>query len=239
MIETWRNGRKPTLIAWGVHLFTASGALWGTLALIAVMQSAWQLTFFWLALAVIVDSVDGYLARRFHVKELTPDFDGALLDNVIDYLTYVVVPALLLYQADLLPTAVSTLGVALVVLSSAFQFSQADAKTADHSFKGFPSYWNVVVFYLFMLPTHPWLNFAIIFLCAVLVFVPVHYLYPSRMTRYRQPTILLAVLWGVLILWPLAQYPHHPIRPLWISLLFILYYVGLSLALMKKPWRDA
>lgn len=234
--------RRPIMLAWGVHLFTASGAIWGLLAIIATIQHDWQQAFIWMATAVFVDGIDGTLARRLKVKGLTPDFDGALLDNIIDYQNYVLVPALFLYEAQMLPSGtavigVAVIGLALVLLSSAYQFCQSDAKTEDHTFKGFPSYWNVVVFYLFMLNLSPWVSFWIILACAILVFVPIKYIYPSRMVKYRRLTLLVTTVWGILVTIALFQYPNQSATILWVSTLYAFYYVGLSLYLMF--WENA
>ncbi|MBK7895765.1 MAG: CDP-alcohol phosphatidyltransferase family protein [Candidatus Promineifilaceae bacterium] len=225
---------RPLVFAWGVHLFTATGALWGLLAIMATVQHQWQAAFFWLGLAALVDSLDGTLARRFKVKGLLPGFDGALLDNIIDYQTYVIAPAIFLYEANLLPASTTIAGVAMVVLASAFQFCQSDAKTDDHTFKGFPSYWNVVVFYLFMFDANPWINFWVITILTILVFVPIKYLYPSRMIRYQKMTLFLTSIWGILCLTVWLQYPAFQPWMLWTSLLYLVYYVGLSLYMMVR-----
>lgn len=241
MVNTALNNlrdNRSQIAAWGVHLFTASGALWGLLAIIAIMQHQWQIAFFWMAVTIMVDSLDGTLARRFQVVGRTPDFDGALLDNIIDYETYVVVPALLVYQAGLLPPSLMIPGIAAIVLTSAYQFCQSDAKTEDHAFKGFPSYWNVLVFYLFMFQLPLWINLALILACAVLVFVPIKYLYPSRMKRYRRLTLGLTAVWGLLILLILFTYPQPATGLLWLSLLYVVYYVVLSLLLMRRPEKN-
>lgn len=225
---------RPLVLAWSVHLFTATGALWGLMAIMATIQHQWQAAFFWLALAAFVDSLDGTLARRFKVKGLLPGFDGALLDNIIDYQTYVIVPAIILYEANLLPTSTAIAGIAMVVLASAFQFCQLDAKTDDHTFKGFPSYWNVVVFYLFMFDASQWVNFWVIATLTVLVFVPIKYLYPSRMVRFQKLTLSLTTVWGILCLIIWLQYPAIQPWMLWVSLLYMVYYVGLSLYMMVR-----
>lgn len=226
------RSRRPLMLAWGVHLFTASGAVWGLLAIIATIQHDWQQAYIWMALAVLVDGIDGTLARRLKVTGLTPDFDGALLDNIIDYQTYVLVPALFLYEAKLLPESVMVLGLAFILLSSAYQFCQSDAKTDDHTFKGFPSYWNVIVFYLFMLDINPWISFWIILACAILVFIPVKYIYPSRMDKYRRPTLILTTIWGIMVTIGLFQYPKQSIVLLWASTFYLVFYIGLSLYMM-------
>lgn len=228
---------SETLLAWSVHFITASGAIWGLLAIIATVEHQWVLAFIWMAACLAIDSIDGTLARIFHVKEVLPRFDGALLDNMVDYFTYVIVPAFFLYEANLLPDLFTEVAAALLILASGYQFCQADAKTEDHYFKGFPSYWNIVVFYLFLLEMNLWVNLVIIvFLCA-LVFIPIKYVYPSRSAQYQFLTLSLAALWGALCSVTLATYPHHNPMLIWASLLFVLYYVGISLHLMLRSSR--
>ena len=227
---------KKQALAWGVHLFTASGAIFALLAIFAIIDRQWQAAFIWMTVTVLIDSFDGTLARFFGVKGVLPQFDGALLDNIIDYETYVVIPALFVVEAGLLPTSLALLGASVIVLTSAYQFAQADAKTDDHFFKGFPSYWNVVVLYLFLLELSPWVNLLLVLLCGILVFVPVKYVYPSRTARFQRLTLLLSGVWGVMVLVALLQYPV--IRP-WLvrsSLLFIVYYIAISLYLTKRPF---
>ncbi len=225
--------RSPkALRAWSVHLFTATGAIWGLMAIIAIIQHQWQAAFFWMGAAVVVDSVDGTLARRFEVKGMLPDFDGALLDNIIDYLTYVLIPALFLYEAGLVPDALALAAAVIIILTSAYQFCQTDAKTEDNFFKGFPSYWNVVVLYLFLLQTGPWVNLLVILGCAIMVFVPTKYVYPSRMSRFQKVTLILTVIWAASILTALWQHPALSWL-VWLSLLYIIYYVAISLYLSR------
>ncbi|MCL4871201.1 MAG: phosphatidylcholine/phosphatidylserine synthase [Anaerolineae bacterium] len=225
--------------AWGVHLFTATGAVWGLLSLLAIQQHDWALAFVWMGLALFVDGFDGTLARLFGVKGMLPQFDGALLDNIVDYFTYVVVPAYFIVEANLMPTELHLFGAIVIVLASAYQFCQADAKTEDHFFKGFPSMWNAVVIYLFLLALNPWVNLAIIVLCGILVFVPTKYAYPTRMTRYKRLTMGMIGIWGVMMVTVLLMYPVYPIWLVWISLFIVIYYVAVSrvTSLPPKPRR--
>jgi phosphatidylcholine synthase len=234
------NDRKDTALAWSVHLFTASGAVWGFLALLAIIQGRWQLALGWMALAAVVDSVDGMLARRYRVKDVLPLFDGALLDNMVDYFTYTIVPALLLYQADLLPPNWSIFGIAVMVLASSYQFAQGDAKSDgdNHFFKGFPSYWNVLVFYLLMLEWGIWANLGLVLFFSVMVFVPIKYIYQSRTTHFRKLTLGLSALWGVASLIILITFPNHSKVLLYGSMLYIVYYAVLSIYLMRKYYSD-
>lgn len=219
-------------MAWGVHIFTATGAVWGFLAIAAATQQQWQAAFLWLFAAALVDAIDGTLARKLQVAGLTPTFDGALLDNIVDYLTYVIVPAIMLYESGLLPPRLALSGVAIIMLSSAYQFCQIDAKTDDHYFKGFPSYWNGLVFYLFVLNWSPLANLTAVIICAILVFVPIKYIYPSRMSRLQTPTLILSAIWGIVVLAIFWQFDNPSPWLVTGSLFYVIYYVAVSLYLM-------
>lgn len=234
--EVWAPSKKQLVGAWMTHLVTASSAVWGLLAILAITNGQWVTAFWWMAAAVVIDSFDGMLARRMQVKRVLPQFDGALLDNIVDYLNYVFVPAYFLYSANLLPNSrLAVVGAALILLSSAYQFSQSDAKTDDHYFKGFPSYWNVMVFYLFVLGTSVWLNFFVTVLFCVLVFVPIKYIYPSRTTV--QPKLVMGggLVWGISILAMLVLYPNVPLWLKGFSLIYVIYYHALSLYVQFRP----
>ena len=181
--SVWRPSRRQQALAWTVHAFTATGAIWGLLALLAISNDRWIEAFAWMGVAVFVDAFDGIAARRLRVKEALPEFDGALLDNILDYLNYVFVPAYFLAVAGFLPQSLRVAGAVLILLASAYQFCQSDAKTEDHYFKGFPSYWNIMVFYMFILNLPPWLNMTLVVVLSVLVFVPIKYIYPRAPPR--------------------------------------------------------
>jgi phosphatidylcholine synthase len=222
--------------AWSVHALTASTAVFGFLAILAIMAEAWQTAIIYMGIAAVIDGVDGALSRWVGVKRVLPNFDGALLDNIVDYQTYVLVPAFFVYQAGLVPASWLILMPAIMLMASGYQFAQADAKTGDHFFQGFPSYWNVVVIYLWLLGLATAVNLLILLACAVLVFIPIKYLYPSRMTRYRAQTLLLSTLWFIMLAAALVLYPLH-LWLTWASLFFIVYYVGLSLILTRQMAR--
>ena len=187
--------------------------------------------------AIVIDSVDGTLARLCNVKRVLPQFDGTLLDNIIDYFTYVIVPAFFLYESGLVPPNWGLPAALMMTVVSAYQFCQADAKTNDCFFKGFPSYWNVVVFYLFMMSLGGWFNLIVVAALAVAVFVPVKYVYPSRTVQLRFLTLTLTTLWGALLLLVLARYPDNHSVPLYVSLLYVAYYAALSLYLTLSGGR--
>ena len=224
--------------AWLAHLFTASGVVLAFLAAVAVIDHDYRTAFFWLALQIAVDSVDGVFARAARVSERIPWFNGAKLDDIIDYLTYVFIPALFVWRALLVPADWTMPVVGAMLLSSAYGFNRDDAKTADHFFTGFPSYWNIVVFYLLIGGLPKAVNAVILLALAVMVFVPIRYLYPSRTPALRWPTNVLGVIWGVLMLVLLWQYPLVSRPVLWVSFVFPTYYVALSLWLHFRTIRS-
>jgi phosphatidylcholine synthase len=179
-----------------VHLYTASGSVLGLLIVLAAFEGE-VATALWLGLATLfIDGTDGMLARRFRVKETIPWFDGARLDDIVDYLTYVFAPVVLLWTTGHLPEG--PLGwalVALPLLASCYQFCRVDAKTSDHFFLGFPSYWNIVAFYVIVLDVSDLVSAVTIVVFAVLVFVPIRYLYPSRTRTLQGLTLALTLVW--------------------------------------------
>jgi phosphatidylcholine synthase len=185
----------------------------------------------WMAYTLAVDCVDGTLARAVGVKQVLPWFDGTRLDDLVDYFTYVIVPMLLVLHAGLLPPDVALPVALMPVVASAYGFCRTDAKTADHFFTGFPSYWNVVAFYLYALGWTQAANAAVLVLLSVLVFVPIRYLYPSRTTTLRPLTVGLGVVWGVLMIWLLVHLDAAPRSLVRLSLAYPVYYFGLSLVL--------
>ena len=218
-------------LAWSVHLFTGTGAVWGFLTLLAIWESNFKLAILYMIVAMFVDGFDGMLARWFHVKEYAREIDGGLLDNIIDYLNYVVVAALLLVKVpNLLPQGFEMAAASSILLTSGYQFAQTDAKTDSNSyfFKGFPSLWNFLVVYLMLLGLNPWINLAVLVFCNILVFVPVKYLYPSRNTRLRRLTLVITYLYGALGVWGLMQYPDVPDWVVPVSLVYVVYYVLMS-----------
>ena len=224
-------------LAWCVHLLTASGVICCLLALEATRQSRWQTALLWLVLAVIIDAVDGTFARLVDVKAVLPNFDGTLLDNLVDFANYVIVPALIIHRAHLVPDAASLCIASLICLASSYQFCQNDAKTSDHFFRGFPSYWNVAALYLLALDLSPRQNLAIVVALVVMVFVPIKYIYVTRTRAYRAITFALTAIWAVMAMVILWQLPEPQPLLVWSSMLYLLYYfcISLSLTLRKQP----
>ena len=223
-------GRQgPPYAAWLVHLYSASSAVIALLATLAVFEYRFRAAFFWLAAALAIDSTDGVLARAARVSQRLPWFNGAKLDDIVDYLTYVFVPALFVWRSLLVPSQWAVPVAAAMLLSSAYGFNREDAKTSDHFFTGFPSYWNIVVFYMFVIQASPLVNAIILIGLAILVFVPIRYLYPSRTPQWRGLTVALGIAWGATLLVMLWQLPVVSQPLLRASLVFPAYYFALSL----------
>jgi phosphatidylcholine synthase len=222
------------IAAWLVHAYTASGIVLALLATRAVIDHNYRTAFWWLWLQVAVDATDGVLARRARVTERIPWFDGAKLDDIVDYLTYVFVPALIVWRAVLVPAVLTMPVAAAMLLSSGYGFSRKDAKTDDHFFTGFPSYWNIVVFYLLVAAWPASVNAGVLLTCVVLVFIPIRYVYPSRTPVLRLFTNLIGVTWAAGMLLMLWQYPAVSRIVMWISLAFPAYYLALSIRLSVR-----
>ena len=225
-------GPARQLAAWGVHLLTASSVPAGILALRATVNGDASTAFLWMAYTIAIDSIDGTLARAVGVKQVLPWVDGARLDDLVDYFTYVVVPVFFLLQMRLLPPTLELPLTVLVTAASGYGFSQTAAKTADHFFTGFPSYWNIVAFYLYVLGWPQGMNAAVLAFFALGVFVPLRYVYPSRTPTLRGLTVTLGIAWGVAVLWALLHLGAPGARTVTVaSLAYVVYYFALSTAL--------
>jgi phosphatidylcholine synthase len=212
-----------------VHLYTASGSVLGLLIVLAAFEGDVEAAL-WLGLATLfIDGTDGMLARRFRVKETIPWFDGARLDDIVDYLTYVFAPIVLLWTTGHLPEgAPGWVLAALPLLASCYQFCRVDAKTSDHFFLGFPSYWNIVAFYVIVLDVSDVVTGVTLVVFAVLVFVPIRYLYPSRTKALQGLTLVLSAVWAVTYAVLVVQLPDPNPWVVAVSLAYIAYYWGLS-----------
>jgi phosphatidylcholine synthase len=191
-------------LLYAVHLLTASGAALAVLAAIAVAGLDWRAAFIWLGLALIVDGIDGPLARRLRVRERLPDWDGGTLDLVIDYTTYVFVPAIILALGCGLSGYPAALAATMVAVSGAIYFADTRMKQDDDSFRGFPAGWNMIVFVLFVLAPHPAVVMAVTVALAVLTFLPVRFIHPVRVERWRPLTLAVSALWFVTATWIVA-----------------------------------
>jgi phosphatidylcholine synthase len=231
--------RREKILAWGVHLYTATGLLaaaWMVVLIVRGGDDAFRTAFALMVLATFIDSTDGWLARRAQVKRVVPTFDGRRLDDIVDFHTYTTVPLLLIWRAGILP-AEQSWWLLLPLLASAYGFCQVSAKTDDGFFLGFPSYWNVVAFYLYVLRPTVWVSLALIVGLSILTFVPSRYLYPSQRTPFSRLTIMLGAVWTALLLYIFARW-HEDAR--WLTILslgFPLYYMILSWALTLQHMR--
>jgi phosphatidylcholine synthase len=226
-------------LAWAVHFYTAAGSICAFGAVLAAIGLDYKRAFLWLIVATLIDATDGVFARLARVKELTPGFDGARLDDIVDYLTYVFVPVLLLYLAGTLPPRWGFVVAASVLISSAYGFASLDAKSEDHFFTGFPSYWNIAAVYLVAARMPPMVNAIILLALSVLVFVRIGYIYPSRTPVLRGLTVTLGAIWAAMIIAIVLAMPDVPGLLLIASLFFPVYYMVLSVVLHSRRKRTS
>jgi phosphatidylcholine synthase len=222
--------------AWLVHLYTAMGLVCAAVIAVLIVRGgdrSFRWSFILMMMATAIDATDGWLARRARVKEMLPEFDGAALDNLIDFLTYTSLPLLLLWRAGVMPGALQWL-LLLPLLSSAYGFSQVHAKTLDGFFIGFPSYWNIVAFYVYALAPPLWASIVLMVVCALLTFVPTRYIYSTRGGPYSSLLNVGAVLYFVVVLAAMIG-PERQMRALAaISLIYPVMYLGLSASVQSR-----
>jgi phosphatidylcholine synthase len=228
-----------TAVAWLVHAFTATGAILALLALLAVEAKQWSLALLWLLIALAVDGIDGSLARWAKVRQRASRVDGDTLDLVIDYLTYVFVPTMFLWHAGLLPSGYELWLAAAIQLSSLYLFARTDMKTQDGYFRGFPSLWNLVAFYLFVLHAGPVTVTLVVLLFAALTFAPIHFVHPFRVRDFGRWLPFLATVWAVAtcaLLWPdLGPQVRLAFTVTSVGLAVLLFSLGLSRTLRSSP----
>ena len=192
----FKNINKEKIAAWEVHGFTGSGAVLGFLAIIAILNSDAVGAFLWLGLALLIDGLDGTLARKVNVTEQTPNIDGTILDSVIDYLNYVIIPSLMIYWFQMVPAGLELIAPSAIFLVSLYTFANLKMKTDDYYFRGFPAVWNIVVLYFFILGTNGYINISVIIICIILTFIPVKFVHPLRVKELRNLTIFFTILWS-------------------------------------------
>ncbi|MDX1781759.1 MAG: CDP-alcohol phosphatidyltransferase family protein [Thalassovita sp.] len=195
--------------ALSIHLLTATGAVFSMLALLAAAEEKWSLMFLWLVVAFAIDGVDGPLARRCHVKHYAPQFDGALLDLIVDYLTYVFIPAFALFKSGLLPGWAGLCAIIIITFASTMYFADTRMKTRDNSFSGFPSCWNMVVLVLFALRPDFWFTLSLVTVLAVAMFTQLKFIHPVRTARWRKVSLPMALAWTFFAGWA-AWVDFHP-----------------------------
>ncbi len=244
------------LFAWSVHFYTALGLVAAGAMVVAIIEggtareggaASFRLAFLLMVIATVIDATDGTLARRVRVKEVLPGFDGRRLDDLIDFQTYTALPLLLLFMAGILPPGQEA-WLLVPLLASAYGFCQVSAKTDDGYFLGFPSYWNVIAFYLYVLQPPGEMAIALLLIFSLLTFVPFRYLYPTQRGRLNRFTIQLGFLWCLLVVWILGRLPdvktaqdRYADDLTWIltvvSLFFPAYYLGMSWLVSLRLWK--
>nr|WP_280517233.1 phosphatidylcholine/phosphatidylserine synthase [Limoniibacter endophyticus] len=198
----------PQAKAFSVHLLTASGSFLAFLSLVAASEENWVAMFLWLGLALFVDGIDGPIARKLQVKDILPTWSGDLLDAVIDYVTYVLIPAFALYRSGFMGEGLSFLSGAIIVVTSAIYYADTGMKTKENFFKGFPVVWNMVVFTLFVVEPGEWVAFSVVLLSGILTFAPINFLHPVRVVRLRPLNLGIFLVWSVLAVIAILQQLH-------------------------------
>jgi phosphatidylcholine synthase len=238
--EVANKPAKNVFYAWLIHTFTASGAIFGILAMYFVYLKDIFTAFIFLGITILIDAVDGTLARKFAVKKYAP-IDGVWLDNIIDFLTFFAIPTFILITQPLVPEAWILPCIIMIGFASCYQFSQIDAKTEDNFFKGFPSYWNIAVFYLYYWQTDMATNVIVVIALTILTFIPIKYIYPSKLTNisHRKGVIIFmriaTLIWGAATIALLFTYPHKMPLLNAISIAYIILYFAFSIYRTLNP----
>ena len=219
----------PRIAALSVHLFTASGAVFAMLSMLAAANHQWSLMFLWLVVAFAVDGIDGPLARKFNVKNYASRFDGVLLDLIIDYLTYVFIPAFALFQSGLLPGWTGWVTIIIITFASAMYFCDGNMKTKDNSFHGFPGCWNMVALVMFAIQPNFWIILSLVTTLAIAMFLPLKFIHPVRTERWRHASLPITLLWISFAGWSAwVDFSSNPII-LWGLTITSLYLISAGL----------
>jgi phosphatidylcholine synthase len=253
MLDLGENAVPPTLrrfLGWCVHFYTALGLVCAAGIAVVLVENgpgAFRTSFILMLVATLIDATDGTFARAIRIREAVPSFDGRRLDDIVDFLTYTALPLLLIWRADILPQGQAG-WLVLALLASVYGFCQVSVKTDDGYFLGFPSYWNLIALYLYLLHFHVfalpgWFSLGVVIGFSLLTFVPSRYLYPSQKGRLNMVTNIFGGLWAVLLAWVLYRLPVEPstsddsIRWLIVaSLLFPIYYLVVSWTVSVRLW---
>jgi phosphatidylcholine synthase len=242
-----KSWQRVTLWAWLAHLYTALGLVAAAGIAVFIVRgdvASFRWAFVLMLVATLIDATDGTLARLARVKDVLPEFDGRRLDDIIDFMTFTALPLLLVWRAEILPDQVAWC-LLVPLVASAYGFCQSSAKTDDGYFFGFPSYWNIVAFFLYALQPPAWVSVAILVSLAVLTFVPTRYLYPSQAGRLNRLTGALGLVWFWLPLWVLFHLPNsnaahaNPLSPRtrWLAVMSLWYPVYYMLASWWTSFR--
>jgi phosphatidylcholine synthase len=252
-----RHSSSPSVLrvflGWCVHAYTGLGLVAAGLIAVSLVRGGpaeFRWSFILMLVATIIDASDGTLARKVRIKEAVPSFDGRRLDDIIDFLTYTFLPLLLIWRAEILPAGFEPV-LFLPLLASAYGFCQVEAKTSDGYFLGFPSLWNVVAFYVYLIDlcapvTGPWISLVIVIVLAILTFVPTRHLYPSLPGKLNRVATFLGIPWGVVMLWVLWELPTQAGEPLdgltqtiaWATMSYPAFYLGASWWVSIRHWKS-
>jgi phosphatidylcholine synthase len=233
------SAMTPKIKALSVHLLTATGAVFAMLAMLAAVDARWDLMFLWLVVAFFVDGIDGPLARHYDVKKNAAEFDGVLLDLIIDYLTYVFIPAFALFKSGLMDGWTGWFAIIVITFTSAMYFADTRMKTKDNSFSGFPGCWNMLVLVIFALEPNFWVSLALVTVLAVAMFLPLKFVHPVRTERWRMVTLPLALAWTFFAGWA-AWVDFHPESwAHWGLVVTSIYLLGAGVAQQLIPQRNA
>lgn len=227
------------LKALSVHLLTATGAVLSMLAMLAAVEEKWSLMFLWLVVALIVDGVDGPLARRYQVKTNWPTYDGVLMDLIVDYLTYVFIPAYALFKSGLLPGWTGWLAIIAITYASVIYFADTRMKTKDNSFSGFPACWNMVVLVLFALKPDFWITLGVVLTLAVAMFFPLKFIHPTRTMRWRALSLPVSIAWTGFAGWAALVEFHSESWAHWGLVVTSVYLLGVGIVQQIVPERSA
>ncbi|MDA9361592.1 CDP-alcohol phosphatidyltransferase family protein [Ascidiaceihabitans sp.] len=229
----------PKICALSVHLLTATGAVFAMLAMLAAVDARWDLMFLWLVVAFFVDGIDGPLARHYDVKKNAAEFDGVLLDLIIDYLTYVFIPAFALFKSGLMDGWTGWFAIILITFTSAMYFADTRMKTKDNSFSGFPGCWNMLVLVIFALEPNFWVSLALVTILAVAMFLPLKFVHPVRTERWRVVTLPVAIAWTLFAGWAAWVDFHAESWAHWGLVITSVYLLGAGVAQQAIPERTA
>ena len=229
----------PKICALSVHLLTATGAVFAMLAMLAAVDARWDQMFLWLVVAFFVDGIDGPLARHYDVKKNAAEFDGVLLDLIIDYLTYVFIPAFALFKSGLMDGWTGWFAIILITFTSAMYFADTRMKTKDNSFSGFPGCWNMLVLVIFALEPNFWVSLALVTILAVAMFLPLKFVHPVRTERWRAVTLPVAIAWTFFAGWAAWVDFHAESWAHWGLVITSVYLLGAGVAQQAIPERTA
>ncbi len=221
--------------AWGVHLFTMSGAVCGFLALTHIINNNPKDAIWWLILALIIDGVDGTLARKFAVTEHLPNVDGVTIDNIVDYFTYVIVPAVYIWWLPVMPEGWGIPAAALILMTSQYHFSDLRHKTHDNYFRGFPALWNLVIFGFYVFMPEPWTALAFTVAFAVFTFVPLKFVHPFRVEHLKRTNLTMATIGSIALIIAVWTAPE----PLIAAKVMLIFTIGWFLVIgIGRTWED-